>query len=556
MKHHYFRELRRIVLLLAACNIIGLNQSAIGADENSALCGDLLQRKALFFERRTVTHKDGKLVFSKAARAFFAEQRHRLREYDTQLAASAVESEHAIQRDHLAQMLGANILKFGGPGGAKSVLARQTVFTPIEQPDGTARTEAFAILFNQLQSDAIIRGYIDPEQLSSAIITPSDVKTNGTMLQARRALGDEIDKASPKTIGAILDLMDADKRIAQFGPITLQARLEFVVLTSNLTPSELLMRARSSNMDENMGALLNRIAFKVWLPNTVLFAASREKILNLSQKSAEKQARKILEDPESRFKSEQALNENYVSHLPSVDFRYLGAIAAAGLRTDTAFTTFAAELFDNINKTASMSSLAEEQQYLRSYATGLPGAPSSPASLQSNRDLRNYVVSVIQASLLRDLLLLPEEILPTETLIDRLSQGWNMDEFSAWRMHEFLLTGAPGDLALELSAPVAQTPRYPILTQTLELNQYLRYAKTKRDQSHIEHIKSARERFIAGFRELVQAKIALVGHAVSAIEPHLAKARQQSGARGPQIALSSDISPEGVLLAAKKRQGK
>lgn len=544
MKQNQFKQLGQVFLLVTTCVIGGVFFSVAQAQEDTATCSDLLVTPG-FFERRTVHAKDGKLVFSKEAQAYFTEQRERFRNYFEQLADSAAESEHAIRRLLLAQMEGGNILFFGGPGGAKSVISRQSVFAPIEQPNGQYMTEAFGILFHQLQSDALLRGYIDPEKLTSGIVKPSDVNTHGSMMQFRRALGDEIDKANPQLVGAMLDLMDPEKRIAQYGPITLQSRLEFVALTSNLTPSEMIAKARESNMDENMRALLNRIAFKVWLPNTVLDSQSRIQILNRSESGNRISAQRLLSQPQSRFAALAAEDAQYSSSLPDVDFLYLGAIAMAGLQLDPTFKTFTADLFDSYNKLSSASSMNDEIQYMRQLMVGGGQAPGSPTSLQSNRDLYIYALSVVQVSLLRDLLLLPEKTLPTTTLLQHLSQGWKVDEFSGWRMHEFLLTSAPGDLTLRVAETAPESPHVPEVRASRNLEDYVRYAKTARDKSQITQIKEARDRFFSAFNDMIKQKRDSVTKAVENIEKF-----QSAGS--PTKSISA--SPEAVLLRQQKGQ--
>ena len=210
-----------------------------------------------------------------------------------------VELDYSIEA-HLTAMLSDNHLYvFGPPGGAKTALAEtilkaelKTVnqtevntfvnetLTRLKNPDGQAflaetlnrlREESpkefdrFLLQFHKLLPEGVLIGFPKVEkQLNEGI---EEIETSSSLAAERFifAILDEVDKANPQTITALLSILNEREVFA--GNRVIKVALRTAIMTSNKMPSEFL---DSYYEDRSTGeAVMDRAVDKVYVSNKI-----------------------------------------------------------------------------------------------------------------------------------------------------------------------------------------------------------------------------------------------------------------------------------------------
>jgi hypothetical protein len=139
-----------------------------------------------------------------------------------------------------------------------------------------------------------------------------------------------------------------------------------------------------------------------------------------------------------------------------------------------------------------------------------------PPSILSTRTFMNYAYNVTLASVFLDLLLLPEEVFPTHKVIGLLERpgGIPVDEYSIYRLHEMILTAAPGDPVFV--PPTARKANNGPLIFGDEIKLLLENPFDRREQWLLRSIETDRNAFASKYKEKI-AKIRESADYVSSI---------------------------------------
>lgn len=497
-----------------------------GTPRNFAEAQNGAQRAHWTHERHVnVESKDGieRLKFTKPNRDYFRLQRENLRRAWEILSKEQIEGEHAITRLLEARMLGTHAIFTGGPGSGKSKIARMIQAMNVAYPDGTFGPDVFSLQMNQLTGDAVIRGFYDPEQAEKVQIERDRLKNNavdpsaadskreisaahvfnkGTIVHFANAFIDEIDKGNPAALAALLDILN--EKVAQYGGITLKVRTESIVFTSNMTLGELVYAFDAVGMRTNALALLDRIPFKVELPNKITDPSKEIDLMLLGTASRRRKASERLQHPMAAFESKDAQATVVNSSLPPIHLLWLGDLFEFGFEFDRDTLAILGKIKDEVELGFNDLAIRSEQDAAQSAQAGIKKSVFHPPTLFSNRWIAEIMAPSIKISLALQLLLLPEETLPTEHLIKLLERQTYLSIFSLWRLQDAALTASVGDAKLKFErssgavAPVA-TLDYGPETEKLKARQ-----SSSRDREGIEFILEQRAIFKRALERALQ----------------------------------------------------
>jgi formylglycine-generating enzyme required for sulfatase activity/MoxR-like ATPase len=208
-----------------------------------------------------------------------------------------VELEHSIEA-HLTGILSENHLYvFGPPGGAKTALAEVILKSELKKLNAdqinafTAKVlankktdqkfvravlermrqekpkffERFLLQFHKLLPEGVLVGFPKIEKQLNAGIEEIETSTSLASEKFIFAILDEVDKANPQTITALLSILNEREVFA--GNQVIKTALRTAVLTSNKMPSEFL---DSYHEDRSTGeAVLDRAPNKVFVSNKI-----------------------------------------------------------------------------------------------------------------------------------------------------------------------------------------------------------------------------------------------------------------------------------------------
>lgn len=208
-----------------------------------------------------------------------------------------VELEHSIEA-HLTGLLSENHLYvFGPPGGAKTALAEVILKSELKKLNAdqinafTAKVlaskktdqkfvhavlermrqekpktfERFLLQFHKLLPEGVLVGFPKIEKQLNAGIEEIETSTSLASEKFIFAILDEVDKANPQTITALLSILNEREVFA--GNQVIKTALRTAILTSNKMPSEFL---DSYHEDRSTGeAVLDRAPNKVFVSNKI-----------------------------------------------------------------------------------------------------------------------------------------------------------------------------------------------------------------------------------------------------------------------------------------------
>ncbi len=458
-------------------------------------CEKALVDKGFIKARTFAVDAQGQLQLTSANVKFFTDQRTQVRETQRLLGSRYFEMDHATRRVVLALMLQTHAFVYGNPGGAKSAIARDLLATLSTLANGRTKIDAFALQLNQLMNDLSIKGHVDLEHDGKLTIVER-IKNQDTLIQFSRGLLDEIDKGNPVALAALLDVLN--EKIAQYGAVTVKARTKTVVCTGNMTIYEFLKVFEDQGMAPTATALLDRLVFKVFAHNYPVAPEARQAgILKGFERSAGA-ALKELTGPTDE--QELATVTQKPSDLPEVDWVRLGQLALVSARfspdidgiVDKA-TEQTRQAYNNLRRTT-------EQEVTDSGGASLQPI-YYPPQIVSMRNIMQYTKQTIAASILLDLMALPDNVLPTPILIKLIQKGIPIDRFSVWRLQDVLLTAAPGDPILEIVSSRSST------TYTLryggQVDELLKHPLDERERWMLEYIKKERQAFAKIYTDLM-----------------------------------------------------
>lgn len=459
-----------------------------------------------FFKARDVKEVRGRLRFSPANTEFFRKQREGVRQFLHHLNNRYFEMDHAVRRVLLARMMKSHVFLWGDPGGAKSRLARDILYVPRSQPDGSSRPDVFAIQLNQLMSDAPIRGFIDPQKFSELkervkqgilaqnLVTWEHINNEGTVVHFSAALLDELDKGNPVALAALLDILN--EKVAQYGPVSVSVRTDSIIATSNMRVEEFIQTFREQGMESTARALLDRFPFKVLLPNYVTDPQMRKLAIERYGVLSTRRAREALANNKFRFESSTAQISQITSDLPEVDWIWLGNIAMGSGRFSKDALYVTEEILHQMRSRFYTIRRKSEADAMED--GGFNGKlVYYPPTIFSMRNIMQFSRDTIATSVFLDLAALPESALPTETLVKLIEEGILIDRLSTWRLQDVILTGAPGDPVITMSPE----GKGVTLTYGFQLEELLKDTFDQRQEGILKFIVEERDAFVAVYSE-------------------------------------------------------
>jgi MoxR-like ATPase len=446
--------MRSLLLLLFVSVVFHASRLSCAA-ANPKCAQELIE--AFFEERDIATDSNGKLKFTPKNIAHFKIERENARRFLFSLNSDLFEIKHAIRAILEARMIRSNAWLWGEPGGAKTELLEMMFHVPVKQPDGTKKLDIFSLNLNQLMSDSLLRGFIDPQRLKlfkdrmtnqeAYTITMDHLNTEGTMIHSSVCILEEIHNGNPMALAALQDFLET-KRNARFGQVNLATRIESVYSTSNTRVEEFIKIFLDQGMEPTARALMDRNPFRIYLTNYVTDANLRELAMARHGERFEQRAREALRNNRARFQNSLAVIKAIESDLPEVDWVWLGNIAVGGSRIDRDTNKVIQEILHESRKRLYALRRASEEEVL---AAGLGTGVLYYPTIFSMRNNIQFARRTIAASVFLELLALPDEILPSETLIALVENKIPIDRYSTWRVQDVILTAAPGDPVLNVA---------------------------------------------------------------------------------------------------------
>lgn len=433
--------------------------------------------KAAYYIKRAVDFRGTSPQFIKESKQFIKTQRENFRNLVTRANTTLIEMDQPLKRMIEAMMLETNAYAFGGPGGAKSALTDLLLQTPQEALNGKIAKDYFGIQFNPQLGDYPFRGYLDKA---------GKVQSEGTMLHSKYAKLDEVDKGTGNSLAALLDLLA--ERKAFHGSTIIDARIRSAIATSNMTTYEFLEAFKMQGMESTGRALLDRLPFKIYVHN---YPTNESLISGAIGLAAERSAAKAEGELSAYFsvgkdKAEAAL-------IP-VDFSWFGQIAKrlirSGRDTDKVFADVINDMKAKVKDKRLSSALAMADD------PSLDKFGYNPTTIFSMRNVMNYSKDVVGASLLYDLLVLPESVLPTDTLIALLEKGIELTPESAWRLQDVLLT------TTSAAPKLVEVNSKLTLEYGDELRKLIEASGEKREKELLTDLKQESEFFIGSFTDV------------------------------------------------------
>jgi len=384
-----------------------------------------------FLKKRAVDLRNG-VKFTDESRNFFKTQREHFRSLAGKANMQLVEMEQPFKRMVTAMMLETHAYAFGPPGGAKSHLTDMLLGTPQEEKTGAIAESFFQIQFNPQLGDYPFRGYLNKE---------GKLQADGTMLSSKYAKFDEIDKGTGNSLAGILDLLN--ERKALHGSIAVPAQLKTAIATSNMTTYEFLESFRAQGMESTGKALLDRLPFKIYVHNYPTNEAYiADAIRSASDRSANKAEDLLMGFFRDAKKTEVVKDD--------IDFSWFGAMSKRLFYVEDSSISLYKDVISKMKDKVKGKRLRSAQELADDPALDKNGY--YPTTIFSMRNIMNYTKDVVGASLMYDLPTLPENVLPTETLIAMMEKGFELPPESAWRLQDVMLTttsAAPELLAEE-----------------------------------------------------------------------------------------------------------
>jgi MoxR-like ATPase len=401
----------------------------------------------------------GQLLFAPENRTYFKMQRDALRKNYRTLFNRYAELEHYIRRITETLMIRQNLWADGDPGGAKSAVARDFLNVRVPRPDpqdpskNIYQLDRFILQFDQFTSESQLKGFVDPHS--------GEIRDFNTLMHYRYGLLDEIDKANPAALGALLAMLQ--EREALHGGVIKRARTQSIIQLSNMNNSEIIHAFSVQLMEATARALLDRSAYKVWVPDWITNSKRRRQIVDTHAIRQNEKALKRLGSPELEFGRTEAetisQNDSQDSDLQYVNFEWLGDLVSGQSqfgRDEEQHTGKGLVLLEGARNLVD-SMVGDMRNHYRSqrrasetYRLQNPSEDAPlyyPPTVGNSRTYISHAYNTVIASVFLDLLLLPEEVMPTDRLLIALERpgGIPIDYHSVYRLHELLLIGAPGD---------------------------------------------------------------------------------------------------------------
>ncbi len=213
------------------CVALSANQEFIRFDEHGHYAGLSDYAKNLIAQSRD-TLRRRKEVFSKKFKQFDAIY-------------------HAAHVNRLAR---GNMFLFGPPGGAKSAFS-SWLFSHELEP-------AFKLQMHQMMTE---QAFVGGQNMNKAREGLFEINTQGSLVDFKVALVDELDKGNPAALAALLSLLN--EREVLIGNKAVKAKLETLLSTSNANRYEIFEQFAENGMRSTAAALLNRFTTSAFVPN-------------------------------------------------------------------------------------------------------------------------------------------------------------------------------------------------------------------------------------------------------------------------------------------------
>jgi MoxR-like ATPase len=445
------RSLPLLLFVSALFHVFSLSCAAAETCEQGLI-------EAFFEERDIAVDSNDHYKFTPKNIARFKTERENARRFLSSLKNDLFEIKHAIRAILEARMIRSNAWLWGEPGGAKTELLERMFHVPITQPDGTKKLDIFSLNLNQLMSDSLLRGFIDPQRLKlfkdrmtnkdDYRITMDHLNTEGTMIHSAVCILEEIHNGNPMALAALQDFLET-KRNARFGQVNIATRIESVYSTSNTRVEEFIKIFLDEGMESTARSLMDRNPFRIYVSNYITDPDLRELALARYGERLEQRAREAVSNNRPRFQNSLAVIKPVESDLPEVDWVWLGDIAIGGSRIDRNTNKIIQEILHESRRRLYGMRRANEDEVL---AAGLrtEGILYYP-TIFSTRNNVQFARRTIAASVFLELLTLPDEILPSETLVALIENKIPIDRYSTWRLQDVILTAAPGDPVLNVA---------------------------------------------------------------------------------------------------------
>lgn len=389
------------------------------------------------------------------------------------------ETRHYVERLHMAQLLKMHLVAFGATSGGKSTIPERLLNHTVRDPRLGLEVPHFHRLDVQpTTTSADIGGYA----FQGSLYFPRG-------LVAPHFALDEVDKAGFPFFGSVFPLLN-ERRAAVAGS-SYQIPLSTAVVTMNAHPYEFLNRIlRESGISLSSGlAFLNRITGSVLTDNNIRDADVRR----------------------ARMMAAAGLGNRagFREPIPFVDMTWFASLVdsspAAGFQqafpikpTESTVAIADDVLHELRNWQKSHTQTEQQDQYM----------PMS--AMVNNKTQIDMAMRTVSASILYDLLSLPENILSSADLAKLLEAdgGIIYGADSLYRLHHLFTTATPGQVQFDLSKTELKFPNDRLNAMISETSE------TAPESASLRHIKSEHEMFAT----ILQRKIEAARQSAAAVQ--------------------------------------
>lgn len=393
----------------------------------------------------------------------------------------------------VARLTKGNMLIYGPPGGAKSMLINWIM--------SSETNDLYKLQLHQMITE---QAFVGGQNFESAKEGRFEINTKGSLVEFSVGLIDEFEKGNPAALASLLSLLN--EREVLNGNKVIKARLETLFATSNANLPEILDHFIQNGMGTTAPALLNRFQFKAFVYNWL----SIEDQALLDQRRERRSYLQALSESDPSVKKDEVFLQP-----EALDWTSIRHIARTWFKTSPLFKTVFLE-FVNDMRNQTITAIRSSEERHRNNQNDEPFVYFPSADLTER--LRQQIPEVVVMSAFLDFL---ESPLADDASLKNLSQKQiELDPLSLWRASLVMTTVGPGNTHMVFD-PTAADKINIDFDWSIEPSS----ARDRREELMIKNLKDEQERF----------RLAFIKH-IAEIQSHIElRARNSSGSKDQQL---------------------